>query len=266
MPTLTDLTVDTPLTHYWNNDGFLILPGVLDEALMSAYENEWQDAHGNAGTELEWAAARKGGWPDPVPYTRHPALAALCTSAPVVKALEELIGEPAGLHLNLTGWVSTERSFHVDSYLNPSHVGEHYAAVWMALDTVHPDSGPFQCVPGSHRWPVVTREKIGNYVNLMDPLWPTHSEVVLEPLYTAEIDRRGAELFTYLPERGDCLIWHPRLVHQGSRPNIPGIQRRAVISHYSGIHHRKDFPPAVQYCGTGAYVFPLGDRASQPVR
>jgi len=258
--TLDELTLDVPLApeHQWNDNGYLVLPGLLPEELMVAYEAEWEEAH--AGPD--WARSRRGGWPDPLPYTRHPALLALCCDANLARTLEWLIGEPAGLHLNLTGWVSTERSYHVDSYLNPSYVGDSYAAVWMALDTIHPDSGPFQCVPGSHRWPVVTRDKVAPFVDLTDPAWPTHSEAILQPLYEAEIERRGANVLTYLPERGDVLIWHPRLVHQGSRPTVPGTQRRAVIGHWSGVTHRPDMPAAVRH-GDG-WVFPLAGACPNP--
>lgn len=33
--------------------------------------------------------------------------------------LEELLGEPAGVHLSLTGWLTTTRDWHQDCVLNP---------------------------------------------------------------------------------------------------------------------------------------------------
>lgn len=169
-----------------------------------------------------------------------------------------LLGEPAGLHLCLTGWRSTTRNWHQDSYLNPPHVGDFYVAVWIALENIHPDSGPFQYIPGSHRWPQVTRETIAPHVNLNNPLWPTHSEAVLTPAFTAEIEKRGEPVVDYLPERGDVLLWHSRLVHRGSIPNDPNMERRAAIAHFSGIQHRSDMPPAIRH--SGGYIFPIGVR------
>ena len=45
------------------------------------------------------------------------------------------------LHLALTGWISTQRDWHQDDYLNPPFVANWYAAVWMALDDISAESG-----------------------------------------------------------------------------------------------------------------------------
>ncbi|MBL9007487.1 MAG: phytanoyl-CoA dioxygenase family protein [Myxococcales bacterium] len=37
-------------------------------------------------------------------------------------------------------------------------------ALWFAFDTIHPDSGPFEYVPGSHRWPIMRRPKVIKYL------------------------------------------------------------------------------------------------------
>lgn len=252
--TLDELTVPAPPAgdRDWNGDGVVILPGFMSDGAIDDYVAEWVREHG-WGTPL----TRWGGWPDCTPYMRHQHLRALVCDPLLAEQLERLLGEPAGVHLNLTGWRSTERDWHQDSYLNPAHVGDRYAAVWIALDDVHPDSGPFQYVPGSHRWPQVTRELIGRHVDLAHPQWPKHSEDVLSPLFEAEIERRDAEVVTYLPKRGDVLIWHGRLLHRGSRPLDPGRERRALIAHYSGVNHRQDMPQAHRD-DAGGWLFPIG--------
>lgn len=257
----------------WNDDGVVILPGLLTDDLIEAYDAEWEVANGYRG--LSWGrpdrpswpgddeyaaplllADRPGGWPDCTPYMRHDGLRRIVCHPAITTTLERLLGEPAGVHLNLTGWVTTERDWHQDSYLNPPHVGDYYAAVWIALGPIHPDSGPFQYVPGSHRWPQVTRERIGQFVDLRDPAWPTHSEQVLSPLFDQMIRDEGAEVVTYLPSRGDVLIWHGRLLHRGSKANVPGAYRPALIAHYSGISHRADMPTA-RLTDEGGWLFPI---------
>lgn len=243
---LADISIPAPAPSPadWNDTGVVILTDFLRDPDVDAYCHEWLDE-----------APGPGGWPDATPYMRHDALRALCCDPHLSVILEELLGEPAAVHLNLTGWVTTTRDWHQDSYLNPPHVGDFYAAVWFALDDIDPDSGPFQYVPGSHRWPQVTRDLIAPFVDLTDPVWPTHSEQILSPVFGAEITDRGAEVVTYLPKRGDVLIWHGRLLHRGSRARVPGMERRALIAHYSGIHHREDMPPAINHRG---WFFPLG--------
>jgi ectoine hydroxylase-related dioxygenase (phytanoyl-CoA dioxygenase family) len=53
-----------------------------------------------------------------------------------------------------------------------------------------------------------------------------------------EIKRRGGTVKQFLAKRGDVLLWHGRLMHQGARPRDPKMERRSLIAHYSGINHR----------------------------
>lgn len=259
-PTLADLTEDLPLApeDRWNDDGVLILPGFMPDHLISEYASEWAEANGLHSIDENdlIQADNPGGFRD-TDYLRYFHLYNLMTYGPLGQEIEKLIGEPAGVHLCLTGWVSTERDFHQDYYLNETCVKDKYAAVWIALGDIHPDSGPFEYVPGSHHWPVLTKEKIGQVVDLQDPNWPKHSEDALVPLYNAEFERRDAPIETYLPKKGDVLIWHPRLVHRGSKAKTPGRYRPAAIGHFSGVNHRTDMPRAIQAAG-GGWAFPLG--------
>lgn len=248
--TLEDLTVPAPPPSAadWNSDGVVLMKSFMAEKEMSKYEKHW----------LKHNRDRPGGWHDPVPYMRHKEVLNFFSYGPLAELLESLIGEPAGVHLNLTGWRSTERDWHQDSYLNPEHVGDFYAAAWIALDDISPDSGPFQYIPGSHRWPQVTREKILSALepHERDHIWTKHSERILTPLFEAEIAKSGSDVVTHTPSRGDVLIWHGRLMHRGSLPRVPGMERRSAIAHYSGINHRPDMP-AARRTKKGGWYFPI---------
>lgn len=231
----------------WNEDGFVIKKQLLPEELMSNYENCW----------MEHNFDRPGGWPDCTPYRRHPEVMDILTYSGISDTISELIGEPGAVHLNLTGWITTTRNWHQDTYLNPPHVGDYYAAVWIALESIHPDSGPFQFIPGSHRWRTVTQEKILGALtpSERDYRWPTHSERLLTPIFENQIEKRKPVVVTYLPDRGDVLFWHGRLLHRGSIANNLGMRRKALIAHYSGINHRQDMPSALKH--GGGWYFPI---------
>mgnify|MGYP003344813744 CR=1 FL=1 len=240
----------------WNDEGVVLLPGALSdhEEALADYERVWTEDC--AGRHPEGWMQPDGGWPDPTPYMRRPEIIRML--APLADTLEEVLGGPAGLHLNLTGWQTTERDWHADQYLNPPHVGDHYVALWLALEPINPDSGPFQYVPGSHRWPQVTQEKIWELLGTYDARkWPKESERILTPVYEAEVAESGC--VTYLPQhRGDVLLWHGRLCHRGSKAKVPGMQRKAFIAHLSRVDSRPDMPaPAVQH-ESGLWYFPIG--------
>lgn len=247
----TETKPRTKLQKQWSADGVVILPGFADDGLIDAYAAEWE-AH----------APQPHGWPDATPYMRFPALRALCCDGDLAQVLEQLIGEPAGVHLNLTGWRSTTRNWHTDQYLNGPFVGGYYVAAWIALDDIDDAAGPFEYVPGSHRWfPPISqlqiRAALGDDGN--GPDWPRHSERILTPLFEAELAKRNVTPTRFLARRGDVLLWHSRLLHRGSTPSDPTRERRALIAHFSGIHHRPDMPAASQH-ELGGWMFPLGGR------
>jgi hypothetical protein len=232
----------------WKLDGLVILPGFMDEDMISFYERRWLWCNGN----------RPSGWPCDTPYMHDDGARAMCCDEALGDVLADIIGEPCGVHLNLSGWRSTTRNWHQDGYLNPDTTADHYAAVWFALDDIHPDAGPFEYVPGSHREFGVIRQDLmldALGTTPANPHWPRDSEAILTPLFEQAIDERGMEVRRFLAKRGDVLIWHPRLLHRGSMPNDPTLERRSLIAHYSGIFHRPDMPAAVQH-GAG-WLFPI---------
>ncbi len=258
---LEDISQPAPEPSFldWNDEGVVKLPGFYNtpagQRLLNAYCDAWQRDNAN----------RPGGWPYPTPYLDVPEIQALYD--PLAPIFEDLLHEPAGLHLNLTGMITTTRNWHQDSYLNPPHVGDYYIAVWIALDDIDPDSGPFQYVPGSHRWPQCTREHI---LEALGPdhhphNWPTESERILTPVFEEYMWRMRADVVSYLPKGGDVLLWHGRLCHRGSTANIPGLVRPATIAHLSGINHRSDMPAAVQR-PEGGWIFPLTTRQPMPYK
>lgn len=243
----------------WQREGFLILDAaekIIPEGTMLAYEDTWR----------HWNGDRPGGWDYATPYMDHPALMAVCCQPLLADALRHLTGEPMGVHLNLTGWTSTRRDWHFDQYLNEPYVGGFYAAVWIVLDAISPHAGPFEYVPRSHTWwPPISQAKMREALGSdgRGPDWPTKSERILSPLFEHELRRRKITPSQFLGKRGDVLVWHSRLLHRGSVPKNPQLERRGLIAHFSGIFHRPDMPAAVRH-PLGGWYFPLGGR--QPVR
>lgn len=233
--------------EFWRDNGYLILPGLIPDDINEAY------------CAVRRTHADAAGWAHATPYLEVPEIRDLCLYPPLVAKLQELIGEPMGLHLNLTGWISTERDWHQDDYLNPPEVNGNYIAVWTALDQIQPDAGPFEFVPGSHRWPIIRQRKVLallGYQDESDRFWPEQSERILTPFFEREIKRRHAPVERFLGGRGDVLLWHARLLHRGSLPLRAGAERRSMIAHYSALTRRSDMPVRRRHEGGGWYFVP----------
>lgn len=262
-PNLVPKTEQQPVTalqQKWAANGVVILPDFLPENVLAAYEQEWLVNNGGANAVLGRPETydSPGGYPFATPYMTNPALKNLVCNGALGRVLTELIGEPMGVHLNLTGWVSTRRNWHRDQYLNDRNVGGFYTAVWIALDTVNPDAGPFEYIEGTHTSLPLSRHKVQSALGPSgwQDDWPTQSEKLLTPLFENEISSKQLVKKQFIAKRGDVLIWHGNLLHRGTTPNNLNLERRACIAHYSGIYHRPDMPPAME-SEQGGWFFPL---------
>ena len=193
----------------WYRDGVVVLRGFVPDDFIDAY------------VAVRARLPKPHGWQTPQPYQHVPELLKLSLYRPLMQVMKDLIGEEMLLHLNLTGWISAE-------------------------------SGPFEYIPGSHRWPLLRGDKVQACMTDADRaelkakneehLWPTLTQKYVVPAIEAEIHQRGTAPKQFLAEKGDVLIWHGGLMHRGTKPARPGIERRALIAHYTALSHRPDLP------------------------
>ncbi len=220
----------TPTQREWRETGVVILRNFIPDEVTAPY------------IAVREALGEEAGWLECAPYMHVEEMRDLALYPPLMAKMKEVIGEDMMLHLCLTGWISTKREWHQDDYLNPDFVNCWYIAIWIALDDIHPDSGPFEYIPGSHRWPLMRGEKIRALLTEeeQDMHWPKWSERFTTPAAVHEIKKSGVKVKQFLAKRGDVLLWHGRLMHQGAKPNDPNMERRSLIAHYSSSAHRPD--------------------------
>ena len=150
--------------------------------------------------------------------------------------MSELFREPLVAHFDLTQWKSTERAWHQDDYLNDEKINGYYAAVWFAIDDIHPDAGPFKFVRGTNTWPVMRRNRIKALMDPKDaesPMWPSLSQAMVGDVFAREIAKKNLPVEKFLGKRGQVLIWHARLIHRGSLPKDPSMLRKGLIVHHT---------------------------------
>lgn len=228
-------TMELRILAEWRDNGFMVIRNFIPHSLIDAYCASYEADNGKDA---------KIGYKTGTPYMQVDEIKDLSLYAPLMDILESLIGEPMAMNLNLCNWVSTERNWHQDDYLNPPEVKGHYLACWFALDDIDPDSGVFEFVPGSHKWPVIDGEKVRALLEpheAANPDWPRIAERFLDGIFETEILERDANVNGWTDaKKGDVLIWHSWLAHRGSKPKNPDLLRKSLITHYSGINHRPD--------------------------
>lgn len=244
--------------RYWREHGYVVLPKLIPDDVLDAYAEKRAALPQNRQSPTNFW----GGWHFPTPYMICPELLDVATYHTLMHELGALLGEYAGVHLALTGWVSTERNWHQDSYLNPYFLWSHYAAAWIALDDVHEDSGPFEFIAGSHLWPTLRQDKLFKHLTpagRASPHWPTFTQEHVARVCEEEIHGRGmdARVSRFLPTKGDVLIWHSNLLHRGSAPKNPELLRKSLICHYSSIIRRLDMERLKRNPTNGMLYFDL---------
>jgi phytanoyl-CoA dioxygenase PhyH len=237
------------IQRIWTQQGAVVVENMIPHALIDQYLQLRMSCPDERGF-------MSGDQASPCPYWQYKEIRNLSLYPEVCQIMKALIGEDCGLHLNLCNTKSTRRDWHSDNHLNPDFVNGYYLASWIALEDIHPDSGPFEFVPGSHRWPVLKRSKIWKHMSheeTLRPDWPELAERLLTPAIEEKIKKENVPVMSFTAKKGDILFWHSALIHRGSVPKNPDMTRLALISHYSSIYKRPDMHQGVARWGEGYY-------------
>ncbi|OWK40249.1 phytanoyl-CoA dioxygenase family protein [Fimbriiglobus ruber] len=173
----------------------------------------------------------------------------------LVQFLEHAFQDKAVAMQSLTFRYGSEQGVHQDfAYVvssNPSHL----AASWIALEDTSPDSGPLGYYPGSHRIP---KFDFGN--GLFYDKDSTHGPKEFGQYLKAECEKHGLKKETFVPKKGDVLIWHAALAHEGTMARDRSLTRLSYVTHYSSASHyvcdvRAPHIEPVVYQHNGGLVF-----------
>ena len=135
------------------------------------------------------------------------------------------------------------------------------AASWIPLEDIHADSGPLGYYCGSQRPEKMPFFDWGQGNIIMDKDAQKTPIEFSNYLY-GEMKRLGIKSKIFLPKRGDVLIWHAYLAHEGTTIRNPDLTRKSYVTHYAPLGsypdlHMKSNAIAEGHClhENGGYVF-----------
>ena len=129
---------------------------------------------------------------------------------------------------SITFEYGSEQALHEDMAVSHIFPLNQLVGVWIACENIHPDSGPLVYFPGSHR-----RGMFPGFSNYPQTNLRTCNQSVTcdyEAYMTSESSKFKSE--SLLIRKGDALLWHPMLIHGGSKVNNRQHTRRSFVSHY----------------------------------
>lgn len=161
-------------------------------------------------------------------WQSEPAVKAIAVNDHILALLERLYGRPAFPFQTLNFPVGSQQHFHTDSIHFSSRPERFMCGVWVALEDIGPDQGPLIYYPGSHAWPIYTREHIG------EPYYRAEGgyQATFEPMWRRLVERHRVQPEQFHARKGQALIWAANLLHGGA-PHLDRTRTRwSQVTHY----------------------------------
>ena len=219
--TARDLTpTEVAAARSYREKGYLVLQEpVVDDRTLDRVVRDMDGRYTDTQTGYDTPSRKLDAW-------RDVASVAEVARAPVVlETLELLYGRPAFPFQTLNFERGTQQRPHSDTIHFHSVPQRFMAGVWVALEDIHPDSGPILVYPGSHRLPVLDPLDLG-----FEATWDNHDRY--EDAIGAVVEAAGLEPLALPLRRGQAVIWAANLLHGGEAVRDPARTRLSQASHY----------------------------------
>jgi len=173
-------------------------------------------------------------------HTISRAAAKLSLTKAVMIFLRHVFRAPPCALQSLTFYRGSQQPAHIDyPYVRCQTRLAQLAASWIPLEDIHPDSGPLAYYPGSHHPDVSGFFDWGGGI-VMEPDSKRTPMEFAEYLWSRVRETRTPpEVF--LPRKGDALVWHGNLIHEGTAIKDVKLTRKSYVTHYTGLD---SYPPA----------------------
>lgn len=156
---------------------------------------------------------------------------------PVVAWAAELMGEPVAL-LQSGWWPSSVGTpWHRDT--NPIDASAPMLGMWVALEDIVRDAGPFVVFDGSHR---LSGGEVGPLMTASDALYrrqyvdhealDAHEVARVHAGLTAALAASGSGPVMALLRCGDAIVWDARAVHGSETPRPGPATRNSLLLHF----------------------------------
>ena len=242
----TPVLVTDERKRFFDDHGFMILPGLVSEdhcdRINGLVDKVWQaGANDRPPVDIDIFFRKPGG--ERIPFAAAPEEAragtyklndlvtlkddvqAVALDSRLTSVLRWVLGDLPVAIGSLNFERGSAQAFHTDTLYMPGPTLDSMTAAWIALEDVRPDAGPLTYYPGSHRIPLFTFSTgAANVIEEEMPAYRKHMQ--------KHVDAMGLQPVTYLPKKGDVLIWHERLFHGGSPIADPSLTRKSLVVHY----------------------------------
>ncbi|KCZ84815.1 phytanoyl-CoA dioxygenase (PhyH) family protein [Hyphomonas adhaerens MHS-3] len=253
---------------FWEQNGYYVLPKFLSDEQVDAIVNETEEAWKNRRDDIvadnqiySPTQKRVRNYLDRLSEEerteRYVMNDLFLVSDPVrsvsldpklVHVLRELLGTEPVLCQSLNFKWGSGQGMHQDTLYLPPPNERDMIAIWVALEDIHPDSGPLRYMPGSHNIPVY-RFSNGKIRVIPGEVsgWDDH--------IAQHTEQMGLQEQVNHAKKGDVFIWHAFLLHGGSPIQNWDLTRKSLVCHYYSKSDLESVGGASQF-DHGGYWWP----------
>ena len=211
----------------WSENGFVVLnrffshsdcQTILNE--IERIKTEGQAEYRHRGVKIVFA------------YKKSDKIREVIRQSDLGEVMSLLLGRKAVLYHSINFDYGSNQRPHSDSIHMSTYPTGYLIAAWIALEDIQPGSGELVYYPGSHTLPYTTNEDFdhgGGFFTI-----GADSNARYETHVAGLIEQHGLQPQTFLPKKGDILIWHANLIHGGSPIENPELTRKSMVLHYFG--------------------------------
>lgn len=142
------------------------------------------------------------------------------------------LGKKAIPYQTIPSFTGSEQLAHSDAIHMTTFPLGFLTAAWIALEDIHPDSGPLQYYPGSHKLRYELCREVGIDFNESQQQGREPYLEKYEPRIAQIIQENNLQPEDFLPKKGDVLFWHHNLIHAGSPVRDHEKTRKSLVCHY----------------------------------
>jgi len=166
-------------------------------------------------------------------HSHSRAARALYLWKPIFAYVERILGEPAVATQSLYFEYGSQQALHRDPVFVQTKPPSALVAAWIALEDIHPESGPLVYVPGSHRLPYY---QLSPGEHRFDHRRHGAAESEAMAAFDREqVEKAGLPTEVLTCRRGEVLLWHHSLLHGGSVVADPRRTRKSFVVHFSTL-------------------------------
>jgi ectoine hydroxylase-related dioxygenase (phytanoyl-CoA dioxygenase family) len=164
----------------------------------------------------------------------EPYLQKFCCHSLIKQVLDNYLDD-AVCYTSLSFVEGTQQNIHRDVPHFFSRPMDSFYGVWVALESANLSNGALEYYPESHKVDVMSGRLFAKSV--LDISSPSKQQVFsLLPQYEKYCENQyikaGLEKKAFIANKGDVIIWHPRLAHGGGDYAINGNTRYSIVTHW----------------------------------